>query len=476
MSKNYISTINRLFDTVVAGGYCSGCGACAAVSNSQIRMKLDKFGRYYPYISGKVHSRNFEVSPLAVCPFAQGNAVEDQISKELFSKDCEYNSAIGYYLATYAGFVREDNFRESGSSGGMVSWILCEMLKRHIIDAIVHVHPRKPDASDHRLFQYQISNSVGDIRKGAKSHYYPVEMSEVINIIRHTSQTYAIVGVPCFIKAIRLLAREDAKIRDRTQFCIGLICGHFKSTRFADMFAWQCGVAPGDLLSIDFRVKVPGRNANDYGVKVIGLQNGREVQCTKMNHELYGYLWGYGFFKYHACDYCDDIFAETADVALGDAWLPRYAKDYKGTNIVVIRNKLILELIERAISQNRLHLDDISANEVANSQDAGLRHRRDGLSYRLYLKDKAGQWRPPKRVRPGAEHLNDKLRKIHILRAKMAEESHLVFYEALNASSFNLFKSRMDQLLKKYNYLYGRTLWKRTYLRVKRIAKKVFGG
>jgi coenzyme F420-reducing hydrogenase beta subunit len=298
-------------------------------------------------------------------------------------------------------------------------------------------------------------------------------MSEVIDTIRNTSQTYAIVGVPCFIKAIRLLAREDSKIRDRIKFCIGLTCGHFKSARFADMFAWQCGVAPSDLISIDFRVKLPGRDANNYGVKVIGLQNGREVQCTKINREFYGYLWGHGFFKYYACDYCDDVFAETADISFGDAWLEQYLKDYQGTNIVIIRNKLFLDLIERGITQGRLNLNDISASKVAKSQDAGLRHRRQGLSYRLYLKDKAGQWRPPKRVSPGFEHLNNKLRKIFVLREKMSQESHFAFDEALNKGSFNVFKSRMDKLLRKYNSLYGRTLWKRMSLRVKKIAKKV---
>lgn len=41
---------------------------------------------------------------------------------------------------------------------------------------------------------------------------------------------------------------------------------------------------------------------------------------------------------YKACDFCDDVFAETADIALGDAWLPEYVQDGNGTNVVVTRN------------------------------------------------------------------------------------------------------------------------------------------
>ena len=44
---------------------------------------------------------------------------------------------------------------------------------------------------------------------------------------------------------------------------------------------------------------------------------------------LYCIRWEYGYFKYKACDFCDDIFAECADITVGDAWLSRYKKDGK---------------------------------------------------------------------------------------------------------------------------------------------------
>lgn len=31
-----------------------------------------------------------------------------------------------------------------------------------------------------------------------------------------------------------------------------------------------------------------------------------------------------------ACNYCDDVFAECADVTCMDAWLPEYSQDHRG--------------------------------------------------------------------------------------------------------------------------------------------------
>jgi coenzyme F420 hydrogenase subunit beta len=39
------SEVTTLFEAVVDGGYCIGCGACAALPGSPIRMKLDDSGR-----------------------------------------------------------------------------------------------------------------------------------------------------------------------------------------------------------------------------------------------------------------------------------------------------------------------------------------------------------------------------------------------------------------------------------------------
>ena len=256
--------LDTLLNTVVDGGYCSGCGACAVVADSALAMKQDRYGRLQPVTKSEnaTEPASVESDVLAVCPFADGSADEDRLGAELFADDCTYHDRIGYHAATYAGYVAEADFRDRGSSGGMGTWILQELFNRGLIDRVIHVKQHQPDNHNPALFQFEISDSMAEIRRGAKSRYYPVEISAVINQVKQEPGRYAIVGVPCFIKSIRLLAKQDPVIKERIQFCLGLVCGHLKTSRFADMFAWQCGIEPGQLTAINFRKKIPGQDAN----------------------------------------------------------------------------------------------------------------------------------------------------------------------------------------------------------------------
>ena len=472
-TQNELST---LMSTVVEGGYCIGCGVCAALPDSPLSMKLDAHGRYVatlePPEANQTQPVLGSVPYLSTCPFAEDSASEDEIAKDVFGKECTYHGQIGFYLNTYAGYVVEGDFRSQGSSGGMGTWILSELFRQDLVDFAVHIQQQPGNEANGVLFKFQISTGLEDIHRGAKSRYYPVEMSEVIQQIQATPGRYAIVGVPCFIKAIRLLAKTDPVLCDRITFCIGLVCGHLKSTRFADMFAWQCGIPPGQIQGINFRKKLPDRNANRYGVEVVGMQDGQQITVTKPNNEFFGFLWGHGFFKYKACDFCDDVLAETADMTVGDAWLPQYVEDSQGTNVLVVRHPVLKTLVQQAKASGRLQLDPITPQQVAQSQDAGLRHRREGLAYRLHLQDQAGLWRPQKRVKPSQNFLKPKFKRIHKLRVELASMSHSAFSEAISGGQFRIFQNIMDPKIREYNAARKPYLWQRVWTKITRLISR----
>jgi coenzyme F420-reducing hydrogenase beta subunit len=426
---------------------------------------------------------------LSVCPFSGRSASEDEVGRDLYGAEGTYDPHLGYHLATYAGYVTEDGYRSRGSSGGMGSWTVTELLRRGWVDGVIHVREREPshesDGLSERkaapLFQMTLSRSVEEVRAGAKSRYYPVEMSGVLRAIRETPGRYAVVGIPCFIKAVRLLARRDPVLAERVAFCVSLVCGHLKSAAFAEMLAWQCGIPPGGLESIDFRKKLPDRSADRYGIEATGRngegpveEGGRTlITACRPNHDLYGYSWGYGFFKYSACDYCDDVVGETADLSVGDAWLEPYVGDSAGTNVLVVRNPRIHALIREGLSEGRLHLEPLGADAVVLSQAGGFRHRRDGLAYRLHLKDRAGEWRPAKRVEANPDALPPRQRRIQEMRIALAARSHTAFREALSAGDFGGFVERMTPLTRAYDALYAPPPWKRLLRTLKRRAGKL---
>lgn len=463
LPKNNSSTlinndVSSLLNTVVNNGYCIGCGACAVVPNSPIKIELDRYGRLQAKIckedEGPAASA---ISVTTVCPFSDNAVNEDVISSELFKQvdsRSENHPSLGYYRGLYAGHVQENDYRKNGSSGGMGSWLLAALLQSGKVDAVVHVHRVNPKTAHGKLFSFAISNSVEQIKRAAKSHYYPVEMSEVLNEIKESPGRYAVVGIPCFIKAVRLLMKQDPVLNERIHYTVGLFCGHLKSTRFAGLFSWQNGIHPDDIQEIDFRYKLPDSPAHEYGVKISGTCDGQDVVVVRKNKEHFGYIWGHGFFKYRACDYCDDVVAETADIAIGDAWLPEYVNDSQGTNIVIVRNNDIKALIEDAIDNKKLALSNVTPEQVVKSQLGGLKHRRQGLSYRVYRKQRKKEWCPRKRVSTDISGISWKRRLIYRMRVIIAEHSHKAFELALKKNDFEVFRRSMSRWLRVYGFLY----------------------
>ncbi|CZQ96893.1 Hypothetical protein Tpal_2066 [Trichococcus palustris] len=456
----------ELYQTVIANKYCIGCGVCAASEDSPFDMAFNEKGQYQPVMKERQAAEAYVGNLCATCPFSDQCRNETEIAASLFggSAGITFNDYTGYYLNTYGAYVKGDAFREKGSSGGMGNWIAAKLLEDDLVDAIIHVKEAKDGSG--RLFSYQVSTTVPELLDGAKSKYYPIELSAVIKQVMANPGRYAIFGIPCFIKSVRLLAEKNRIFDERIIFTIGLVCGHLKSDQFAKSIGWQMGIEPDKLTEIDFRQKIPGRKSSDYGVEVSGEVAGQAVTKTALTRDLYTTHWGDGLFKYTACDYCDDVLAETADVTIGDAWLPEYEKDSNGTNIVVVRNQIIQDVIDR--HREELFLEALSMDKVYQSQAGGFRHRRQGLAYRLYLKDKKGEWRPQKRVQASAD-ATAKRKKIYVKRMALVEESYRAYEAAVKAGDFQYFITYMNPILKDYQKVNDRPFVIRALGKVKRI-------
>jgi coenzyme F420-reducing hydrogenase beta subunit len=408
---------------IVRAGLCIGCGSCAAQGGTQdVRMHFDAHGLLRPKASAQ-WLRSGPERFAATCPFSPAAADEDELAAELFPDAPRHAASVGRYRAAWVGHVAEQDFRQRGSSGGLVSWVATELLRRGEVDAVAHVVACDDPRAEGRRFRYRLSRSEAEVRDGAQSRYYPIELSEVLDEIRAQPGRYAVVGIPCFVKAVQLLRRADPLFRERIRYTLGLFCGHMKSARFADSIALQSGVDPDRARGFDFRHKVRDRPANWYSARM-RLDDGGTV--TQDWWHLADGDWGAGFFMAPACNACDDVVAETADVSFGDAWVEPYASDWQGANVVVARSPLVARLLDEATAEGRLSLQPVDDAFVADTQAAGLRQRREGLAWRL------ARWhRPPplprKRVAPDARSPARGRRLIYAMRRWISAWSHRVF-------------------------------------------------
>ena len=431
-------------EKVVSCGMCTGCGACSSATRGAIPITLGRLRSVSADLTG-VSPHDLAIGS-NVCPFADETPNETVLAQQILPDAPQKDELLGSYRSLWVGRVGDSEDTNLSSSGGMTSWVAIRLMQLGHVDGIIHVAPTGDD-----LFGYVVSETPDQVRSRRKSAYYSTTFADAIEQIRGNGKRYAIVGVPCFIQGARLLARQDEQLATQLAFFLGLVCGHLKTRAFAEMLAWQVGVPPQALERVDFRVKKPGRSAMDYD---FGAQDRSETQLvTRPTGSLVGGSWGHAMFQLEGCNFCDDIFAETADVAFGDAWLPEHMADWRGTNIVIIRNAVIEQLILDGIADRTLELNPLSRDLAAQSQSGNFRHRRVGLAVRLRQYRLDGKWTPKKRVSEDQFQVSAKRRKLILQRLEISGRSQELFERARSAGDLEVFLRGIRPLVARYRQL-----------------------
>lgn len=451
-------------EQVIAQNNCVGCGACAFAAPENYAMSINHAGHYTARITDPDAAPDLS----AICPMSGAGRDETQIAATLYP-DLEADTRIGRYKSTLAGHVVAGDFRAGGSSGGLISWLAVELLKRGKIDAVLHVRATDTGDPADPLFNFAVSETEAEITSGSKSRYYPITMAEVLPQITASDKRFLVIGLPCFIKSIRLMQEAGTISAEQVPYTIGLVCGHLKSRHYASYLAWQRGVPPGQIQSFDFRHKIEGRKASRYGFALRSTTDPEAAPLITPMTEVQGRDWGEGQFKNPACEFCDDVLAECADIAVGDAWLPGYLDDYLGANVVVTRNAEIDAIVAEARAAGDLEMDDIPVGKVAQSQSSGIRHRREGLAHRLARRQARGIWVPRKRVEP--KIVKNQLRRwVYDLRQRIAERSAPVFADVVaRGGTLRDYERRMAPTFRTYRALSdGATNFKKLIRRLRK--------
>ena len=192
--------------------------------------------------------------------------------------------------------------------------------------------------------------------------------------------------------------------------------------------------------------------------------------------DLVGGNWGHSAFQPEACNFCDDVVGETADISFGDAWLPQFASDPRGTNIVISRNLEIDDVFNDAHRRQEIEIFEASPEDAVASQAGGFRHRRDGLSVRLADDLAAGLSVPRKRVAAIVDGtLSGRRVALFRQRRRMAESSHAAFAAARAEKDLDIYLKHQKKEMAAYARIemsFGRRLLRR----IKRLMRYVLNG
>lgn len=389
-----MSSINPIvLSKVVANDLCIGCGACVQACPSKA---LDVNWNNYGFLVAISNDNPCDADGacIEVCPFnpepGPGYKNEDTLAEAFLAEAPMQHPKMGRYHAIYAGYSHKH--RETSSSGGIATFVYEKLFDNGLIEHVVTVGAAE-SADAH--YQYNIVSHKDDLLRISKTRYHPVTLATALEKIKQLEGRVAISGVGCFIKAIRLAQDKDPVLKEKIAFLVGIICGGVKSKFFTEYLAGRAGAASDDFSNPEYRVKEPSSTAMDYGFSCTDNPS-NTAKLIKMREV--GDMWGTGLFKANACDFCDDVTTELADISLGDAWLKPYNQDGSGHNVIVSRSAIADQILQDGLRIGELELEDLPQEQFLASQQGSFNHRHDGMSTRITLAKSNGSLVPPKRI------------------------------------------------------------------------------
>ena len=365
--------------TEIPHDICVGCGACVGACPMQhLAIEYNDINQWE--VKEKANPCSDKCSICTnICPFSNDSCNEDILGQDLYKnvEGIRHKAECGYYLNSYVGYHSNQDLRMKSASGGITSMVIAHLLDTNKIDAAIVAGRRDGEKP---YYASTLVRSSDEVYQCSRSAYYAIHIGKTLReVITDKSITsVAIVALPCLCKAIRNACKVNAILRKKVKYVIGIVCGQQKSHNFAEYLGKKNGLE--NLTSIDFRTKKPGRPNGNYGVKLKNGRTEKEITFTEFSDE-----WSSKLFTVQACNYCDDIFAETADIVVMDAWLPEYKNSDKGETLIITRNAELDSLIKSIPT-----VQEIGIERVLQSQLSVINNKRSAITVALKQLKKRG--------------------------------------------------------------------------------------
>lgn len=327
---------------------CNGCGTCFSVCPSNaISISID--GRKGILFS-KIDTEKCTNCGLClkVCP-----------SLDLIPRT---KGLLGNFVSLYYGFSLDDKLRYKASSGGIVSSLLKYLLENNIIDGVIMA---KPTFRSPFLYEPFITSNISDIYEFAGTRYFPIPMNKILKKLLSMKGHFVFIGTPCQINGIHRFENLYKEIREKIYLKIGFFCGGAPNLNSYRYYTYVHDIDTEGLISIYRGIGWPGHNVFIY-------KNGKKILISRrpknLKEKAYYTLSFFPIFAQKRCLLCVDRFASYADMSVGDAWLNKFKNDKKGTSLIIVRSEKVNEILQDMKRKEYIYYDEISVNDVINSQ------------------------------------------------------------------------------------------------------------
>jgi len=333
---------------------CMGCGLCASVLGTEkCEMRLNEEGFYEPNVIQPLSSsESRQVKKL--CP---GIRVVAKAHKGVW----------GSMLSICEGWAADAAIRHKAASGGVVTSLAICALEQHLVDAVLQVGVR----DDSYLYnELRVSRSKEDVLRNAQSRYAPaLVLHRIKEIFDSSTETFAFVGKPCDIAAMKNFVRLYPQYAGRVRYYISIFCAGMPSYN-ATIKTWQMSGHQDKPSSLKYR------GDGWPGNFIARFADGSSFQLSY--NESWGKILGrhVGF----RCKICPDGIGMLADVAVGDSWntkdgYPDFTES-DGRSFCMVRTATGDRLMQVALTNGYIETKTLDIKQIKDQQAYQYKRRK----------------------------------------------------------------------------------------------------
>lgn len=334
-----------LIERVIRRGLCVGCGACLAdVPPDAGRMERRPGGPVPEFTGPAPIGRDV----WEACP---GKGVDYPRLYAQHYGGLPDDWRLGVVRRLWVGHAGDPEVRRAGASGGVLTAMLIHLLESGRVDAAVLARQGLPRAEEASFF---IARDREGVRACTQSVYAPLSMLDALREFR-PGERYAITCLPEQSAALRVLQHAGHARARQVRYVLGPYTGTGLELGAVRALLWSHGVHDRDAIT-----SLQWRAGEWPGQLEIHTASGRVVRSKKVH---YNYL--IPFYATRASLQGMDFANEFADLAVGDAWSPRYERLGQGFSVVAARTAEIESVVEEMVAAGALALSPIEAREAA---------------------------------------------------------------------------------------------------------------
>lgn len=372
-----MSRIKTLKD-VVDWRLCLGCGACAWVCPSHVKL-MDFFEEgIRPVVTDGKDCESCRRC-LEVCPGVESDFTPwpDETAGPHASKSGEaiaFEREWGPITGIWEGYATDDDIRYKGSSGGALTALGAYCLEVLGMHGVLHIaqDPGEPIRNRTRM-----SRSREELLASAGSRYSPASVCNGLGMVENAPAPCVIIGKPSEIAALRNARKMSPELDRNVGVTLSFFCAESPSTKGTAALLEKLEVDPASVANLRYRgFGWPGHFAP--------VREGEAEPCHKIPYgESWAFLQRYRPWSVHLWP---DGGGELADISCGDPWYEKPDGVNPGFSLVVARTAKGREIVEGAMAAGYLTLTPAESWKLADSQRGLLEKKGEIRGRRVAMK------------------------------------------------------------------------------------------